>query len=392
MLGSLSGRSEAPPKERQRPRCATGSDDGLSSPGPRATVSRRDRWDVSFRGVGAARAGARRATHTAAQRSPAVLGGAAGPERRRAAVARPADRRAVGGTSPGQRRVGAARPPVQAAGAARRPTGARAGRLRAGARCVRARPVAVRRAGRTGPRRARERRRRCCARRWPCSAASRCATWQSEGIVAQWRRSLEEKRLQAIGLRVDADLAAGAGGRARGRARAARRRPSVRGTSVGTADAGAVRAPGARRMRSRPTSGRAACLPPSSAWSRASRWHGCSSRSSTAIRRCRRRRCRHRRCRRRRRRARCARRPGAVVGEPTSAAQAAACPATPGVALIGRERELDGAERAAGRPRRAAGHAHRPRRRRQDAAAARARPARRERSTPTVRCSSASSS
>ncbi|HTA13043.1 MAG TPA: BTAD domain-containing putative transcriptional regulator [Solirubrobacteraceae bacterium] len=35
---------------------------------------------------------------------------------------------------------------------------------------------------------------------------------ESEGIVAQWRRSLEEKRLQAIGLRIDADLAAGQAG------------------------------------------------------------------------------------------------------------------------------------------------------------------------------------
>ena len=35
---------------------------------------------------------------------------------------------------------------------------------------------------------------------------------ESEGSVAQWRRSLEEKRLQAIGLRVDADLAAGQAG------------------------------------------------------------------------------------------------------------------------------------------------------------------------------------
>jgi predicted ATPase/DNA-binding SARP family transcriptional activator len=35
---------------------------------------------------------------------------------------------------------------------------------------------------------------------------------ESEGSVAQWRRSLEEKRLQAIGLRIDADLAAGQAG------------------------------------------------------------------------------------------------------------------------------------------------------------------------------------
>jgi DNA-binding SARP family transcriptional activator len=35
---------------------------------------------------------------------------------------------------------------------------------------------------------------------------------ESEGSVAQWRRSLEENRLQAIGLRVDADLAAGQAG------------------------------------------------------------------------------------------------------------------------------------------------------------------------------------
>ena len=35
---------------------------------------------------------------------------------------------------------------------------------------------------------------------------------ESEGSVAQWRRSLEEKRLQATGLRIDADLAAGQAG------------------------------------------------------------------------------------------------------------------------------------------------------------------------------------
>jgi predicted ATPase/DNA-binding SARP family transcriptional activator len=35
---------------------------------------------------------------------------------------------------------------------------------------------------------------------------------ESEGSVAQWRRSLEEKRVQAIGLRIDADLAAGQAG------------------------------------------------------------------------------------------------------------------------------------------------------------------------------------
>src|SRR5581483_3895709 len=33
-----------------------------------------------------------------------------------------------------------------------------------------------------------------------------------EGSVAQWRRALEEKRLQALVLRIDADLAAGAAG------------------------------------------------------------------------------------------------------------------------------------------------------------------------------------
>ena len=33
-----------------------------------------------------------------------------------------------------------------------------------------------------------------------------------EGSVAQWRRALEEKQLQALLLRVDADLAAGAAG------------------------------------------------------------------------------------------------------------------------------------------------------------------------------------
>ena len=35
---------------------------------------------------------------------------------------------------------------------------------------------------------------------------------ESEGSVAQWRRSLEEKRLQATVLRIDADLAAGPAG------------------------------------------------------------------------------------------------------------------------------------------------------------------------------------
>ena len=51
----------------------------------------------------------------------------------------------------------------------------------------------------------------------------------SEGTVAQWRRALEEKRMQAILSRIDAELAGGAAGELVGRAE--RWRASIRSRS-----------------------------------------------------------------------------------------------------------------------------------------------------------------
>ena len=141
------------------------------------------------------------------------LAGAAGPERRRAALARPADRRAVGGASARpapSRRCTSTCPSCAAllggllvlepAGYALR------------AAVLRARRVAVRRAGRAGARRARSARRAAARRRWPCSAASRCATWRpraaSRSGGGRWRRSACRRSV----LRVDADLAAAPAG------------------------------------------------------------------------------------------------------------------------------------------------------------------------------------
>ena len=68
----------------------------------------------------------------------------------------------------------------------------------------------------------------------------------SERSVAQWRRTLEEKRLQGDGPARGRGAGLGRGRRAVDGARAAHRRASVRGAAVGPVDPGAVprRAPG----------------------------------------------------------------------------------------------------------------------------------------------------
>ena len=99
--------------------------------------------------------------------------------------------------------------------------------------------------------------------------------------------------------------------------------------AVGPADARPVRAPVARRTRSRPTSGRVACSRPSSAWSRASRWRAPAAdpRPRPAL-------------------AAASTRTGAPaesVARRDAGAAAISLP-RPVTRLVGRERELDGAD------------------------------------------------
>jgi len=107
----------------------------------------------------------------------------------------------------------------------------------------------------------------------------------SEGSVAQWRRMLEEKRLQAILQRLDVELAAGGAGELVAELERLAAEHPFEERLWGQLMLALYRSGRQADALEAYQRARAACSRRSSAWSPASRWRGASNRSSTATRR-----------------------------------------------------------------------------------------------------------
>ena len=193
----------------------------------------------------------------------------------RPAVTGPPDRRIVGRKAAGQRGVRAPRASIEAPGAGGRPRRARGSRLCAAAGRVRARLRAIRRARRERQSAARTGSHAAARGSGPGTRAIRSATSPAEGGLAQWRRALEERCLQARVLRIEADLAAGAAVSS-WPSSSSSWRPTPLRSARGVSSCWLCTDRAARPRRSTRSRERGESMPQNSGWSPASSWSGCS--------------------------------------------------------------------------------------------------------------------